>query len=162
MAITYEPIATTTLTTATANVTFSSISGTYTDLILIVAPVGTASLQIKTSVNNDTSALYSWTGMSGNGTSAESYRSSGLTYFYPDYYFSTTTSGGVIQYNFMNYSNTTTFKTILTRSSNAGTATMANVALYRSTSAINRIDLTASTSTFASGSVFTLYGVKAA
>jgi len=35
MAITYEPIATTTLSTATATVTFSSISGSYTDLVLV-------------------------------------------------------------------------------------------------------------------------------
>ena len=41
MPITYEPIATTTLTTTTASVTFSSISGSYTDLILVIN--GTAS-----------------------------------------------------------------------------------------------------------------------
>jgi hypothetical protein len=35
MAKTYEPIATTTLGTAAATVTFSSISGTYTDLVLV-------------------------------------------------------------------------------------------------------------------------------
>jgi hypothetical protein len=35
MAITYEPIATTTLGTAAASVTFSSISGAYTDLVLV-------------------------------------------------------------------------------------------------------------------------------
>jgi hypothetical protein len=35
MASTYEPIATTTLGTATASVTFSSISGAYTDLVLV-------------------------------------------------------------------------------------------------------------------------------
>ena len=36
MASTYEKIATTTLGSATASYTFSSISGTYTDLILIL------------------------------------------------------------------------------------------------------------------------------
>ena len=36
MAKTYEPIATTTLSTATAEVTFSSISGSYTDLVYII------------------------------------------------------------------------------------------------------------------------------
>jgi hypothetical protein len=34
MAITYSPIATTTLGTAAASVTFSTISGAYTDLVL--------------------------------------------------------------------------------------------------------------------------------
>jgi hypothetical protein len=36
MAITYEPIATTTLGTAEASVTFSTISGAYTDLVLVI------------------------------------------------------------------------------------------------------------------------------
>jgi hypothetical protein len=35
MAITYEPIATTTLGSATSTVTFSSISGSYTDLVAV-------------------------------------------------------------------------------------------------------------------------------
>ena len=162
MALTYQPIATQTLSGTAATITLSSIPSTYTDLVLIVAPIGTASLQIQTTMNNDNSALYSYTGISGNGTSAESYRASGRTYILPDYYYSVTTSGGYVQYNFMNYANTTTYKTVLMRSSNAGTAAMANVGLYRSTSAINRIDLTASASTFAAGSQFTLYGITAA
>jgi hypothetical protein len=40
MAITYEPIATTTLGSAAASVTFSSISGSYTDLVLVVTGIG--------------------------------------------------------------------------------------------------------------------------
>ena len=40
MAITYEPIATNTLGSAAASVTFSSISGTYTDLVVVVSGNG--------------------------------------------------------------------------------------------------------------------------
>jgi hypothetical protein len=43
MAITYEPIATTTLGSAAADVTFTSISGTYTDLVLVaVTQIGSS------------------------------------------------------------------------------------------------------------------------
>jgi hypothetical protein len=62
----------------------------------------------------------------------------------------------------MNYSNTTTYKAVLMRSDNADTATMANVGLWRSSTAIYQIDLVTSTSTFASGTTFTLYGIAAA
>jgi len=39
MPITYEPIATTTLSSAQSSVTFSSISGSYTDLVLVFSDV---------------------------------------------------------------------------------------------------------------------------
>ena len=52
MAITYEPIATTTLGSAAASVTFSSISGSYTDLVLIVVPKATTGDYIRCRVGN--------------------------------------------------------------------------------------------------------------
>ena len=64
--------------------------------------------------------------------------------------------------NFMNYSNTTTFKTVLTRSGSGDWITEANVGLFRSTSAITQIRIFADTNAFASSSTFTLYGIKAA
>jgi hypothetical protein len=60
-----------------------------------------------------------------------------------------------------NYSNTTTNKTALIRDNFATYGTFARVALWRSTSAITSITLTMSSSTFATGSQFTLYGIKA-
>jgi hypothetical protein len=66
----------------------------------------------------------------------------------------------------MNYSNSTTYKTVLGRSNRASSDTAADVGLWRSTSAITRIDLAMGgsfpTNNFASGSTFTLYGIAAA
>jgi hypothetical protein len=71
----------------------------------------------------------------------------------------------------MNYSNTTTFKTYLARNNNAATSgtyvgTEAIVGLAQLTAAITSITIgTASGSTdynFATGSTFSLYGIKAA
>ena len=160
---TYTPIATYTASSATSSYTFNSIPSTYTDLVLIISGQSTASLQVKMTFNGDTSSSnYSQTTLAGNGTSAVSASSSNAAYITPDYYYSFTTNGGMARFNIMNYANTTTYKTVLMRSDNAGTATMANVGLWRSATAINQIYLLTSTSTFATGSTFTLYGISSA
>jgi hypothetical protein len=64
--------------------------------------------------------------------------------------------------HFMNYSNTTTYKTALVRGNNASSGVDAIVNNWRNTAAITNIDVIANSSTFTSGSTFTLYGIKAA
>jgi hypothetical protein len=165
MPSTYEPIATTTLGSATASVTFSSISGSYTDLVLVTSinepTSGTALLQVGNG-SIDNGSNYSRTFIYGDGSSAVSGRSSSINNLFtiaatP----ASTFAVGITQ--FMNYSNATTYKTILLRSGNAGAVTVATVGLWRNTSAINIIKIYANGSdTFATGSTFTLYGIKAA
>jgi hypothetical protein len=154
---TYEAIATQTLGSAAASVTFSSIPGTYTDLVLVIqgsmATAGGNYIQ----VNGDTGNNYSLTFMYGDGTSAVSTR---LTN-YPtaqSFYLNTNQSNAII--NFMNYSNTTTNKTFLSRA-NSNDFVSARVALWRSTAAINSITV-ASTFNYNTGTTFSLYGIKAA
>ena len=165
MTSTYEKIATTTLVSAAASVTFSSISGSYTDLVLITnlrysigTPTGNNYLQF----NNDTGNNYSRTFLQGNGTTATSGRASnedGMRFL------GSTSTADVFTSNItqiQNYSNTTTYKTALNRWSNAGDLALAFVSLWRSTSAITEIDIIASgTTQFATGCTFTLYGIKA-
>jgi len=67
MPTTYEPIATTTLSTATASVTFSSISGTYTDLRLVIFALGATSDYPYVEINSDTGTNYSKTVLYENG-----------------------------------------------------------------------------------------------
>jgi hypothetical protein len=62
--------------------------------------------------------------------------------------------------NFFNYSNTTTYKTVLTRAGRNNQATEAFVGLWRNTAAITSISLTSQT--YTTDSTFTLYGIKAA
>jgi hypothetical protein len=165
MPITYEPIATTTLGTAAASVTFSTISGAYTDLVLVAVPnsvSGNANLYAE--FNADTATNYSMTELGGTGSVTASSRASNLSFIRLSFY-------GFIQANnnqntiiqLQNYSNSTTYKTVLARSNNAGNGTGATVGLWRSTSAITSIKLYLDTATnFATGSTFTLYGIKAA
>jgi hypothetical protein len=65
---TYEPIATTTLGTATSSFTFSSIPATYTDLRLVIGWVSGTNPRIR--FNSDTATSYSQTAMYGDGTAA--------------------------------------------------------------------------------------------
>jgi hypothetical protein len=159
---TYEAIATQTLGSSASSVTFSSIPGTYTDLVLVTSVIGTGDLQINGRVNSDTGSNYSTTYLAGNGTSAASDRAVNATTFGTDYYFSITTAGNATILQFMNYVNSTTYKTVLCRSGVASKGTNATVALWRNTAAITSITLLASQNAFNTGSTFSLYGIKAA
>jgi len=166
MPSTYEPIATNTLGATAATVTFSSIPATYTDLVLVTNATSTSggSQSISIKVGNgsvDTGANYSATFLYGDGTSALSGRLSSANYLYTGRVTNTNISTGIT--HFQNYSNTTTFKTVLSGGRNAAAITINLVNLWRSTSAINIMELGIDGGfSFASGSTFTLYGIKAA
>jgi len=80
MAITYEPIATTTLGSATASVTFSSL-GSYTDIVLVcsVQSASSGDARINIRFNGDTASNYSGTFMYGDGSAAGSGRDTSRT-----------------------------------------------------------------------------------
>ena len=162
MAITYEPIATTTLGSATNTVTFSSIPGTYTDLILIVDAIrdtGTSDDHL-VRFNGDTGNNYSRVYLYGDGSTASGGEQTNANAAYLIYLNSSVR--GVPQLHIMNYSNSTTYKTVLQRQNLPGTVTAINCASWRSNSAITSITITTPANNFASTSTFTLYGIKAA
>jgi hypothetical protein len=163
MALTYDKLATTTLGSAAATVTFSTISGSYTDLVLIITGGTDANSDWAIRFNSDTGSNYSRTSLTGDGTAASSARainqSGGIQINYNGYPQNNANYNSIIY--IMNYSNTTTYKTAIGRSNNAGTGTDATVGLWRSTSAITSIDVRTVTAgrTWNSGSTFTLYGI---
>jgi hypothetical protein len=163
MPITYTPLASTTLTSAQSSVTFSSISSAYTDLVLVASniTVGNDGYALDFKINSDTGSNYSLTNISGSGSAVRSDRvTSGTnTANDLDYYYGFSSSNpGQSLLNFMNYSNTTTYKTILARSGTAAKQTEASVHLWRNTAAITAIEILATGSTIATGT-FTLYGI---
>lgn len=162
---TYTPIATNTLSSAAATVTFSSISGAYTDLVLVIVPANSAGSTVRVQLNGDTGSNYSNTFLKGNGTSATSARSTSQTYLtLGDDAAPTRVLGECVWIcNIMNYSNATTNKTVLTRANVASVAVEAVVGLWRSTAAINQVSVQQGGAvTFSTGSTFTLYGILAA
>jgi hypothetical protein len=166
MATTYEPIATNTLGSNTAVVTFSSIPATYTDLVLVSNIQSTAANNGTLRINGDTATNYSWTFLSGNGTAASSARGSSKNSIQMDNLSGPPTSGSTYQIyitNVMNYANATTYKTVVSRSGLASQATEAVVGLWRNTAAITSLSIQIDVSgSVLAGSVFTLYGIKAA
>ena len=165
---TYTPIASQTLGSATASVTFSSIPQGYTDLILVSSPVSTTGSNtfMGLQYNGDTGSNYSVATLAGNGSSAVSTMFNGQTYIRYNYVTdpnSTSFTSLIMHVN--NYSNSTTHKTTLsqlTRASGGAVGIDASIGLWRSTSAINRLTfIIESSNSFASGSTFTLYGIKA-
>jgi hypothetical protein len=170
MPITYEPIATTTLGSAASSVTFSSISGSYTDLVLVIrTQVSATTAYINLQFNNDTASNYSCTRIYGNGSTVASDRFSSRPEIDAGFMPGADGNGqGTIIANVMNYSNATTYKTSLIRweteqGASGSKYTVAEVGLWRSTAAITTINLSVNGGTnFNSGSTFTLYGIKSA
>lgn len=151
---TYEPIATQSPSGA-ASVSFTSIPSTYTDLYVVFTGT-TGGGNTKLEYNGDTASNYSCTVLYGNGSSATSARYSfAWIYVIPD------TTQIMFRVNIQNYSNTTTFKSSVSRADIASASTTGAVQLWRSTAAINRVDLIASGAGTFTGT-FTLYGIKAA
>lgn len=162
MANTYVAIATTTISSTLTEVTFSSISSAYTDLILVLAPTAGSTADTAIQFNSDTGSNYSRTYLTGNGTTASSGRNSSDTRIRLTYNGVTGGSAGVQIIQIMNYANTTTNKTILNRNSNANYGTDANVGLWRSTSAINTIRIFCDGGGNWTSGFVSLYGIAAA
>jgi hypothetical protein len=167
---TYTLISSQTLGSAAASVTFSSIPNTYTDLVLVMSATTTLDgRDFRLQFNSDTGTNYSSTYM-GAYTSATSGRNTSLGYIQIGNFIGTSSVYPAVTItNILDYANTTTFKTSLTRQNqfqinvNSGySETLAQVNLWRSTSAITSVTASLSNSTYTSGSTFKLYGIEAA
>ena len=159
---TYVPIQTQTLTSNTNSVTFSSIPSTYKDLVIVISAKVTSGSNLSMKLNGDTGTNYSATYLTGTGSGIGSTQYTNLNsgaldnYGYPD------TSGfNITIANVMNYANTNTYKSWLSRSNNPNNGLAALAGLWRSTSAISNIQIFVS-SNFVTGSTFTIYGIASA
>jgi hypothetical protein len=164
MAATYEPISSQTLGSAASSVEFTSLPGTYTDLV-VVCRIGTTggSQNIQVQVNSDTGSNYSYTFLAGDGSAAHSGRYSNQTQYVADNYaYANTGLESVYIYQVMSYANTNVYKTFLGSAATTGRAITKTVGLWRSTSAITAIKLFPSgAETFKADCVFSVYGIKA-
>jgi hypothetical protein len=171
MANTYTLIASNTLSTSAATVTFSSIPATFTDLALRLStrttPANLNSL-ISVRLNSDTTTNYSVRILNGNGetvsssgsTSATTIGSGGITSAAS----STADTFGSGEIYFPNYTNSTIKAWGSFSASESNSATGVNIRatanLYQGTSPITTIRFSLTTGSFVSGSSFYLYGIK--
>lgn len=160
---TYTPLANVTLGSSAASVTFTSISGSYRDLVLVGnlgATVSEANA-LKVQFNGDTASNYSYvvmaatssaTSASGTDTSIRMYHQS-----------SGGSSNNMFILNIMDYSATDKHKTTLSRSSNAGLLAEAEANRWANTAAITNFSIFWATSgnNITAGSTLALYGIAA-
>jgi len=166
MTATYESIRTQTLDTAVADVFFTSIPQTYTDFVLVMVGGCTINAGIGYRFNSDNTTNYSVTFLEGNGSAASSNRYSNQTFMRIG--FNPTWSSGLFGTaisHIQDYTNTTTYKTVLSRINDMTNGALgASAGVWRKTpEALSSINImTSNGTTFLVGSTFTLYGIKAA
>ena len=164
-------ISTTTLSTATASVTFSSIPADYTHLqvrCISKSSYTTGTVDtVRATFNSDSAGNYSYHFLRGSGSAAsadndvsvtslfignQANSGSGMTSIF---------GAGVI--DILDYANTNKYKTIRTLcgyDSNGDGRILLSSSNWRSTSAITSVSFTMSNGNFATDTSFSLYGVK--
>lgn len=160
MAVTYEPIATTTLGTAANSISLSSIPSTYTDLVVIFNGANAAADDFILRYNNLSTGLYSTTQLIGDGTSGASIRSTSVGQIQLGYGTANYINSAFI--NIFNYADTGVYKTALINYNNTNDFTRRTVALWRSTAAINQITIQRASGNMNAGTSLTLYGITKA
>lgn len=159
---TYIALANLTLSSAQKTITFSSIPGTYRDLVLVMDHLVTGAASNKiVRFNNDSGSNYPWVYMGGNGTSAISGTNTSTSLLVEALAAGSTTERLLTITNIMDYSTTDRHKTTLTRNGRAGQGTDAIICRWANTSPITSISITQNNAIadFALGSTFALYGI---
>ena len=164
-----------TLTSAQATVLFTPIPNTYAHLILVhqcrsdASGVGTTGLRM--TFNNDSGSNYNGQYMAGNNTSPVAAAQAADAFGYLGNIPAGTANAGYSASGSIevpNYAGTAFFKNALFDATRDETGASGNMFSYRghivwkSTSAISRIDLALQAGNFVAGSRFTLYGVSGA
>jgi hypothetical protein len=158
---TYTPLATVTLGSSAASVTFGSIPATYRDLIVVIAAQRVTNPDnVKLRFNGDTGSNYNSVFMYGDGATPVSQTRSGT--FAPLDAGAYPPNTGYNNYivNIMDYSATDKHKTVLNRANHAPAATEAWASRWANTAAITSMNISI-IGGFNTGSTFSLYGVIA-
>jgi hypothetical protein len=166
MPATYEPIATSTLGSAANSITFSSIPGTYTDLRIVFNVSGLSTGNDPAIRVNGNTAGYSGTWLRGSGSAGSSSRFTATSsIFLSPWSGGLTSNPSLFTIDIFSYT-TSVNKTFLVSSSmdNNGSGSIGYVVgLRTTTNAITSVTLILSPSgNFNSGTIATLYGIKAA
>ena len=174
---TYVKIASQTLNGTSASITFSNIPQGYTDLVIVgtnlLSNRGSSQDLITITFNGDTGANYSATQIDGTTGGATSTRWTALSAAILGFMTDNNATANASLYpsnilvNIQGYSNTSFYKTFLTRynmvpSTASYSRVGAHAALWRSTAPITSLTFSTYYASYLAGSTFTLYGIKAA
>jgi len=163
---TYDPIATISLTSTAADITFSNIPQVYKDLVVVligtVANTGGGWTAAYAQINGDTGNNYSNTNIYGDGSTVVSNRLSSTSVLYSRTWANSDSTGirpSTMRLQFQSYTNTNVFKTVLGETS-GDLYTNRFVSLWRSTSAITTLKFYPAGSNWSAGFKASLYGIK--
>ena len=170
MAVTYDCLATTTLSSTANTIVFSSISQSYTDLILVGRISSASGNTPRFRLNGDSGANYDCWEFYNHTSSPASNSSSNDTVGTLGYAFTATapssTDPGIFIANFADYSNTSKQKPVFVHWGNRADGIGFITNNWRNTNAVTSITISSGSSFPSSatsiGSVFTLYGIKEA
>lgn len=167
MALTFEPIATTTVASPTTTITFGSIPQTYTTLRIIayiVSADGSANTYVQFNADTTQANYYLH--------KAYGYQGANYGYKYNGNFFdigvNTGTNPFMFEMDIQQYVRTTNYKTALYRIGAAVRSTVqsgvvsAGGIVWQNTSALTSVAFTLGGANFAVGTNATLYGIKAA
>ncbi len=152
---TYSPIASQTLSATATSITFNSVPQGYTDLVVVIKGQGTSNIGIYTRFNNDSAANYSRAYFYGDGSGQASGRVQNET----NLSFSFNAARGHTIFNINGYSNSTTWKNALISNDYYDNGVVRTTGVWRNTAPITSITFTVDSSTMASGTVISLYGL---
>jgi hypothetical protein len=170
MALTYEPIATTTLGAVSNQITFNSIPQTYTDLRVVW--VGRTDSAVSggdkgVRFNGDAGSFYSEAAIYGEGTTAGTSKYYNNSRFYLNYWGSTFHAHRQLYtLDIFSYTNTAVHKSVLISMSqdlNGSGRIERHASIYGATAAITSLSfINISGDGYAAGTTVTIYGIKAA
>lgn len=164
---TYTAIASQTVTVAAASITFSSIPGTFRDLILVSMPRSVTNACVEAfRFNGDTGSNYRMQSLRSSGTSFQvSKTSDNFMFAAIGAGFSNIAAGAITTMHILDYSATDKHKCVLIRTGNAqgsgflGTAQTSG--RWVDTAAITSLTIHTNSANVEVGSTFALYGVIA-
>ena len=160
------PIASVTLAT-TGGILFSNVPQTYQDLFVVASLRGEYASSVDVAILEwGYTTNYSYTGLRGLGSSADSYRGTGAYGIYCNSIPAATSTAGIygaFEAHILNYANTTTYKTALVRQAfdlNGSGGTSLTVGMKNTTAAVTMVEIGGGNNALSAGSTATLYGIR--
>lgn len=160
MADDYVALANVTLSASATTVTFSSISGSYRDLVFVASDLKTTPNAGNINIRfNGTTTEYRGVRMTGDGSAAQS-ATDGTDRI--NKAANTPNAGSeMLILHIFDYAQTNKHKLCLLRTDNATTRTETAVWRWVNTAAITQVQFFLSANSYASGTTFALYGIRA-
>ena len=162
------PIAFTTIATDGNNAVFSAIPQTFQDLMFVIngRVMSTSANDCVLQIGQDGGSKYSVTALIGNGSAASSTRATSASFMGTSYLPNANAASGIrgsVVWHILNYANTSTFKTVLSRGAadtNGSGFAVAAVSLWRSTAGVSYVEIFGN-SGLSAGTTVALYGIRA-